>query len=147
MPVGGLEVKALWQVNEYTIYFDTDGGSLVESITAFYGEEIVKPSDPTKAEYTFIGWDKEIPLKMPAGGLEVKALWQINEYIISYNDNGNIVLEETYTYKDEVILPTLDNRPGLVFIGWCDNFELTGEIITKVSVGSTGNLSKCRMCR
>ena len=51
---------AKWNANQYTITFDTGGGSNIPPITQDYGTTITKPSNPTKEGYTFKGWDKEI---------------------------------------------------------------------------------------
>jgi hypothetical protein len=71
-----------WTINQYTITFDTDGGSGIGPITADYGTAITAPADPTKEGYTFAGWDKEIPTTMPA------ATWTINKYTITFNTEG-----------------------------------------------------------
>jgi hypothetical protein len=42
---------AQWKINQYTITFDSDGGSVVESITQDYGTAITAPSDPTREGY------------------------------------------------------------------------------------------------
>ena len=41
---------------QYTVSFDSKGGSEVKSITADAGQLIQKPENPTKEEYTFAGW-------------------------------------------------------------------------------------------
>ena len=56
-----ITLKADWNVNQYTITFDTDGGSVVSPITQDYGTDITKPSNPTKEGHTFAGWKPEIP--------------------------------------------------------------------------------------
>ena len=92
MPVGGLHVVAQWQINQYTITFDTDGGSSIPAITQNYGTYVTRPSDPTRKGYTFIGWDKEIPATIPDQNITIKALWQINTYRVRYI-NGSTVLQ------------------------------------------------------
>ena len=80
---------AQWTVNQYTITFDSAGGSAVDSITEDFGSEITAPTNPTKQGYTFDGWDPELPETMPAGDLQLTAQWTANEYSITYNlDNG-----------------------------------------------------------
>ena len=49
-------MTAVWEVNTYTITFDSDGGSSVESQTVEYNGVVTKPSNPTKAGYTFKEW-------------------------------------------------------------------------------------------
>ena len=57
MPAEDLTVTAQWRINQYTITFDTDGGSAVDAQTVAYGEKAKTPADPTKTGYTFAGWE------------------------------------------------------------------------------------------
>ncbi len=43
----------------YTVSFDVQGGSTVESLTVEQGKTVTKPADPVKASFTFSGWHKE----------------------------------------------------------------------------------------
>ncbi|WP_302307329.1 InlB B-repeat-containing protein, partial [Ruminococcus bromii] len=61
MPAENITVKAQWEINQYTITFDTNGGSEIAPITQDYGTQIAAPANPTRKGYTFKGWDKEIP--------------------------------------------------------------------------------------
>ena len=40
----------------YTVTFATQGGSTVSSQTIKEGEKAVRPKDPTKSGYAFLGW-------------------------------------------------------------------------------------------
>lgn len=53
---------AKWTINEYTVAFDSTGGSNVESQVVLYNTIPVRPIAPTKAGYTFAGWYKEAEL-------------------------------------------------------------------------------------
>lgn len=77
-----LTLTAKWQLNRYTITFDTAGGSEVPSITQDYGTAIIAPANPTKTGYTFAGWDKTIPTTMPAGDMTITARWTENRVIV-----------------------------------------------------------------
>ena len=68
--------EANWQINQYTITFDTNWWSEIEPITADYWTWITAPTNPTKNGYKFVGWDKEIPATMPAENLTIKAVWE-----------------------------------------------------------------------
>ena len=62
---------AHFKINQYTITFDTDGGSEIAPITQDYNTAITAAADPTKTGYTFAGWDKEIPEMMPAENITI----------------------------------------------------------------------------
>ena len=76
---GNKTYYAKWNVNQYTISFDTSGGSTIEAITLDYGSSITKPSNPTRSGYSFIGWDISIPNTMPAYDMTIKAKWLDSE--------------------------------------------------------------------
>lgn len=77
-----LTLTAKWQINQYTITFDTAGGSEVAPITQDYGTTITAPANPTKTGYTFAGWDKTIPTTMPAEDMTITARWTENRVIV-----------------------------------------------------------------
>lgn len=77
-----LTLTAKWQINRYTITFDTAGGSEVAPITQDYGTTITAPANPAKTGYTFAGWDKTIPTTMPAGDMTITARWTENRVIV-----------------------------------------------------------------
>ena len=79
----------MWNVNKYTITFETDGGSEVESITADFGTAITAPAAPTKEGYTFIGWSPELPETMPAEDITLTAVWEYT-YTGWAEEDGNV---------------------------------------------------------
>ena len=48
MPAGDMIITARWEINVYTITFDTAGGTAVEVIQDVYGAPITVPADPTR---------------------------------------------------------------------------------------------------
>ena len=79
MPAENMTVTAQWEINQYTITFDTNGGSEIAPITQDYGTVITAPEAPEREGYTFIGWDKAIPEIMPAENITLKARWKDTE--------------------------------------------------------------------
>ena len=119
MPAENITVKAQWGINQYTITFDTNGGSEIAPITQDYGTEITAPADPTRKGYTFKGWDKEIPETMPAENITVKAQWEINQYTIAFDTNGGSEIAPiTQDYGTEITAPDNPTRKGYTFKGW-----------------------------
>ena len=119
MPAENITVKAQWEINQYTITFDTNGGSEIAPITQDYGTEITAPADPTRKGYTFKGWDKEIPETMPADNITVKAQWETNQYTITFDTNGGSEIAPiTQDYGTEITAPDNPTRKGYTFKGW-----------------------------
>mgnify|MGYP000564617226 CR=1 FL=1 len=114
-----LTLYPVWNANQYTITFDTNGGSEIAPITQDYGTEITAPDKPTRKGYTFKGWDKEIPETMPAENITVKAQWEINQYTITFDTNGGSEIAPiTQDYGTEITAPDNPTRKGYTFKGW-----------------------------
>ncbi len=119
MPAGNMTVKAKWTINQYTITFDTDGGSAITPITQDYGTAVTAPSAPTKEGYTFAGWDREIPGTIPAENITIKAKWNVNSYTITFDtDGGSAVAPITQNYGTAVTAPAAPTKEGYTFAGW-----------------------------
>ncbi len=120
MPAGDMTVTAQWSINQYTITFDTAGGSAIDPITQDYGTTINAPADPTKTGYTFIGWEPELPPTMPAHNMALTAQWRINSYTVTLDPNGGRVSPDalSVTYLTPYgSLPT-PVRSDYRFDGW-----------------------------
>lgn len=115
----GLILTAKWQVNQYTITFDTAGGSEVPSITQDYGTAITPPAAPTRTGYTFAGWDREIPTAMPAENMTITARWQLNQYTITFKpENGGQDIVIKQDYGTAITAPANPTKTGYTFAGW-----------------------------
>ena len=126
MPAENMTVTAQWEINQYTITFDTAGGSEIAPITQDYGTVITAPADPTREGYTFIGWDKEIPATMPAENITLKARWKdiekpTGEIIIGTNKWHSFLNKLTlglfFKETQEVTINAFDNS-GTVFVSY-----------------------------
>lgn len=140
MPAENITVKAQWEINQYTIAFDTAGGSEIAPITQDYGTAITAPADPTREGYTFIGWDIEIPTTMPAENITLKARWKdiekpTGEIIIGTNKWREFLNKLTFGlfFKDtqEVTINASDNS-GTVFV----SYLVTNRDLSEEELGS-----------
>ena len=114
-----LTLTAKWQLNQYTITFDTAGGSEVPSITQDYGTAITPPAAPTRTGYTFVGWDRESPTTMPAGDMTITARWQVNQYTITFKpENGGQDIVIKQDYGTAITAPANPTKTGYTFAGW-----------------------------
>jgi len=71
------EIKETVATKKYTVTFDSDGGSKVNSITIDEGSELTLPKNPTKSDYTFTGW-------FTKNGTQVKNGYVVKENITLY---------------------------------------------------------------
>ena len=140
MPAENMTVTAQWEINQYTITFDTNGGSEITPITQDYGTAITAPADPTREGYTFIGWDTEIPTTMPAENITLKAKWKdiekpTGEIIIGTNKWREFLNKLTFGlfFKDtqEVTINASDNS-GTVFV----SYLVTNRDLSETELGS-----------
>ena len=67
-----LTLYAGWTVNQYTVVIKPENGDEDIVITQDYGTQITAPS-LTKDGYTFIGWDMDFPVAMPAEDITITA--------------------------------------------------------------------------
>ncbi|UAL08164.1 MAG: InlB B-repeat-containing protein [Candidatus Methanogranum gryphiswaldense] len=114
---------------QYTITFDSAGGSAVSSITADYGTSVTAPADPTREGYTFTGWSPVVPTTMPASNITCVAQWEINTYTVTLvaGTGGTVLGQGTYDYGTSVrILATPGS--GYVFTSWSDGGAMTHDI-------------------
>ena len=135
-----LTLYPVWNTNQYTITFDTAGGSEIAPITQDYGTAITAPADPTREGYTFTGWDTEIPKTMPAENITLKARWKdiekpTGEIIIGTNKWREFLNKLTFGlfFKDtqEVTINAFDNS-GTVFV----SYLVTNRDLSETELGS-----------
>lgn len=142
MPAENATYTAQWKKNNYVIRYNTNGGNAIAEQVLAYGDKIVKPENPVRKGYTFIGWDQEIPDTMPARNLNLTAKWAVETYQISYDLNGGVAKNPTnYDVTSPIITLAEPKRDGYTFLGW-KGTDLTGtQRHVAITTGSTGNRS------
>jgi hypothetical protein len=119
MPDHDVTVTAGWSVNNYTISFDSKGGSPVSGITQAYGTPIRAPSNPTREGYAFAGWEPSLPATMLAGDLRLAARWEARIYTVTFDPaGGSVVPSIVHAYGSAVEAPSDPVREGYSFAGW-----------------------------
>ena len=118
---------AQWNVNKYTVIFNSNGGSSVPTILQDYGTQVAKPADPTKSGYVFAGWYKEAgfvtlvewPYTIGASSVTFYARWVSPNVNITFDANGGEggTGPTTMLVGDPLTAPVV-SRPGYVFAGW-----------------------------
>ena len=146
---GDKAYTANWQVIEYTITLDTNGGPVVSPIKYTVEDSFTLPY-PLRPGYEFAGWVLDGSGMLPAttliiyygttGDLHYKAEWRLAEYTITMDLNGGSGQEKVvYTITDEDFeLPT-PTRNGYEFVGWTGERITTPQTRVKIPKGSTGN--------
>jgi len=117
MPAANQTFVAQWTLNNYTISFNSDGGSAVASISQGYGTAITAPADPIRAGYAFAAWSPVVPATMPAGGANLVAQWTINTYTASFEVDGTITNVPT-VFGATITVPASPTKTGYTFAGW-----------------------------
>lgn len=138
MPANNVTITAIYDINQYTVSFEENGGSVVANITQDYNSSVVKPADPTRVGYTFAGWYLEIglttlqtwPFTMPLDGKTLYAKWTVNSYTISiYVNGGSAINNITQNYDTVVTTPTNPTKTGYTFSGWYQEPTLTNAYV------------------
>ena len=114
MPAENITIKAQWKANSYTITFDTDGGSKVESKTLSWNDKVLDGvAEPIRNGYSFIGWKyidyivyadtvyAELAADDSVNGITLKAEWRdvekpSGEIIVSTNRWNKLLNDITF---------------------------------------------------
>ena len=102
-------------------FIDWNGTILSEQMID-EGESATAPADPTRAGYTFIGWDKDF--SNITEDLVVTAQYKINRYEVIFKDwDGTILKSDSVDYNTAATAPANPSREGHEFIGWDKDFS------------------------
>ena len=141
-----MTLYAKWTVSQYTVSFNSNGGSSVSSQTLNYGNLITRPGDPTKTGYTFAGWYSDSGLTSAwnfstgtvSSSMTLYAKWTANTNIVNFDAQGGTCspssMSVTYgsTYGS---LPT-PTKMGYTFAGWYTGTAGSGTLVTSTSTVS-----------
>ena len=128
MPAKDTTYFAQWTINQYTVSFDSKGGSEVTTtIKKDFDTELGTLPTSTKTGYEFDGWFTletggdviTATSKIPAKDTTYFAHWTIKKYTVTYDSKeGSAVNSETLDYDKLLSKPEDPTRTGYRFGGW-----------------------------
>ncbi len=128
MPGENITLYAKWDMNEYKITLELNGGTGIESITGVEGSSITVPTI-TKEGYTLEGWyeDETFTTKyeftsMPGENITLYAKWEISEYtidVVSNIEGVNLeIVKGSLVDNKQIYTVSTEEVDGYIFIGW-----------------------------
>ncbi len=124
VPLDGITLYAKWKVNVYQVTFEDWDGTVLKTDPVNHGADATAPAAPSRAGYTFTGWDKEFT--NVTGALTVTAQYEANQYTVSFNSNGGSpVAPNTADFDSKIAAPGEPTLEGSTFDGWYKDLELT----------------------
>ena len=135
---------------KYTINYDTDGGNILSSFKISKNGKILKPKDPVKEGYIFLGWYSDgkkfdFDTKITKN-ITLEAKWQkieqdqeetptqeIINYTVTFNtvDGSTITPQEVESGK-LATKPSNPTKKGYTFNGW--DFDFTTPITADITI-------------
>lgn len=127
-------LTSYFQIKQYTISFEANGGSNINPITQNYNTTVTKPTDPTKEGDSFLGWFKDsnftttYNFSLMEESITVYAKWQnMKAYTFNYYsiDATCNVTNNSQIYENKII--ELNGKAiidGNIFDGWYNNDTL-----------------------
>ena len=117
----------------YSVTFDTNGGSSIPSAIVVNGKTAVKPNDPTRDGHLFVGWYADAEFKQPfsfesqniSADTVIYARWSeagatATEYDVRFDlgYNGANAINPSKTHGNKVFDLPVPTREGYEFKGW-----------------------------
>jgi uncharacterized repeat protein (TIGR02543 family) len=138
---------AIWTLNQYTVTFNSNGGTPVPSQTKNHGEQVTPPADPTRDGYTFEGWYSDSALTSVynfstpvTDNITLYAKWNASAYIVTFDSNGgSFVPSQPVTPGDRATRPSNPTRDGYTFDNWYSDPSLT--TVYNFSTSVNGNIT------
>ncbi len=147
-----LILYANWNERDYTVHFNSLGGSSVADQTVKYTGKATEPASPTRTGYTFDKWylyggdtplgDGSYELSGPFNfdnaitpyinhmynTVTLYAGWNKNNYTVSFETNGgNAIASQHIDYLGNATRPADPTKDGHTFSKWYSDIDLTEE--------------------
>ena len=139
---------------DYTITYNLGGGTNASGNPATYTIQstTITLAAPTRTGYTFGGWYANSGLtgnqvttiaSGSTGNVELWAKWTPTQYTITYNLGGGTNHGDnpsTYTIESAAIALGAATRTGYQFGGWYASADCSGDAVTTIATGTTGDV-------
>ena len=122
-----ITLTAKWEINKYTVTFDSYGGSKVDPQVVEYGLYAQEPEEPTLKGFTFAYWylDDEneaydFENTPVTADITLTAKWNINKYTVAFNTDGGTPVPpaQEVEYGLTATEPAAPEKTGYTFDGW-----------------------------
>jgi len=140
MGAADVTLYAQWATNTYTVTFNSQGGSAVDSQTVEHGGKVTKPTNPTRTSYTFGGWYKEsgcinswdFATDTVTTNVTLYAKWATNTYTVTFNKNddaatGTMAAQTIASGSSANLTACAFSKTGWTFAGWATTSDGTVE--------------------
>ncbi|MGL9730387.1 InlB B-repeat-containing protein [Enterococcus sp. DIV0756] len=141
---GTVTLHAQWKAINYTVTFDSNGGSDVNQETYTIEKGIASFPIPSRKGYTFLGWfDGDTKVERisvgETGNRELIAKWKIDKYNVTFDSMGGSDVDSlSYTVEKGITTFPTPTKSGYKFLGWFDD---GGTKIENIPVGTAGNIA------
>ena len=118
---------AKWTQMSNIVTFQSNGGSNVPIQVVEIGQNAVKPGNPEKEGYTFLGWFSDAALinrfsfdtTQIISPITIYASWEVKIYSFSFNtEGGSIVPAQQIEYMKKAVCPINPTKEGFLFKRW-----------------------------
>ncbi len=118
-----ITLVANWDIEKFTVTFDSNGGSAVAAQKVESGKTASEPAAPTREGYTFKGWlngEKAFSFSTKiTADITLTAKWEISKYTVNFDSNGgSAVAVQKVEHGKTAAAPTAPTKTGAEFIGW-----------------------------
>ncbi len=129
------KLHAHFQINRYTVSFNSDGGSSVASQTVDWGTS-ASITTPTRDGYAFKGWflpnGTQYTNQAIKSNTSLTARWERNRFTITFNPDGGSAVDNKAVMLNNSIPLTTPTKEGYNFKGWfmSDGTQYTNQPVT-----------------
>lgn len=116
MPAEDVVVSGTFIVRKFKVSFMVDGNIFNEQ-SLDYGTRISAPEPPAKEGHTFITWG-DVATTMPAEDVSYTAVYNIDQYKLTYTVDGEVYRTATITYGAPITAEKEPVKEGYSFSGW-----------------------------